>query len=214
MKRYETYVFDCDGVVLDSNRLKTDAFRLAAIDYGDAAADALVAHHVANGGISRFAKFRHFVDEIVPDGAMGPGYEELLDRYARAVREGLENCAIADGLHALREATPDARWLIVSGGSQAELREIFGLRDLDGLFDQGIFGSPDTKDEILSREIQSGRIAGDALFIGDSRYDYRAAHGAGLDFTFATYWTEVHDWPEFTSENNIKTIGSLREIMP
>jgi len=213
MSAYRTYVFDCDGVVLDSNRIKTDAFRVAALAYGEEPAQALVAHHVANGGISRFAKFRHFLNELVPAGSRGPTYEELLDTYAQAVREGLHGCEIAPGLLELREQTPNANWLIVSGGSQTELREVFAARGINTLFNGGIFGSPDTKDEILAREIAKGNILKPALFIGDSTYDYRAATDAGLDFVFATYWTEVHGWQQFVAENSIPTVDSLKKIV-
>lgn len=211
---YATLVFDCDGVVLDSNRIKTAAFAHAAAPYGPDAADALVAYHVAHGGISRFAKFRHFLDTIVPDGADGPGMDALLASYADAVAEGLASCAVAPDLAALRDATPDARWLIVSGGSQDELRTVFTARGLDTLFDGGIFGSPDTKDEILAREIDSGNIAAPALFIGDSLYDHRAARAAGLDFVFAHYWTEVADWQDYVAANDLPAIGSLAALMP
>ena len=212
-KAYRTYVFDCDGVVLDSNRIKTEAFRVAAAPYGDEAAQALVDYHVANGGISRFVKFRHFLDELLPPDATGPGIDQLLDSYADAVADGLRQCRIADGLAALRESTPDATWLIVSGGSQDELRSVFAERGIDTMFDGGIFGSPDTKDDILARELASSNIARPALFIGDSVYDHRAASGAGLDFVFATYWTEVRDWPDFVARNDLDTIACLSELM-
>lgn len=212
MSNYATFVFDCDGVVLDSNRLKTEAFRLAALPYGDAAAAALVDHHVANGGISRFAKFQHFLENLVPPEAKGPSFEELLDSYALAVRKGLVECAAAPGLEELRRKTGDARWLIVSGGSQEELREVFAERGIDHWFDGGIFGSPDTKDVILAREIEAGNIRGRALFIGDSKYDHRAASAANLDFVFATYWTEVPDWREFVEDNKISTVETFCDI--
>jgi phosphoglycolate phosphatase-like HAD superfamily hydrolase len=206
---YQTYVFDCDGVVLDSNPLKTDAFRLASLPYGKDAAETLVRYHVENGGISRFHKFRHFLEAIVPAGVEGPSFDQLLNDYANAVKTGLCDCAMAPGLARLRELTAGARWLIVSGGSQAELREIFAKRGIDLWFDGGIFGSPDTKDDILARELANGNIVGPTLFIGDSKYDWRAARSAGLDFVFANYWTEVADWREFTSANGIDVIDSI-----
>ena len=60
----------------------------------------------------------------------------------------LRDCEVAPDLIELRQATPDVRWMIISGGDQAELREIFAQRNLTGLFDAGIFGSPDNKDLI------------------------------------------------------------------
>lgn len=209
---YRSYVFDCDGVVLDSNRLKTEAFRLAAMPYGAEAAEALVTHHVANGGISRFAKFRHFLDEIVGDESDAPALDRLLEDYAEAVREGLLRCGVAAGLADLRKRTADARWMIVSGGSQEELRAVFAERGLDALFDGGIFGSPDTKEEILAREIASGNIRRPGVFIGDSVYDHRSATGAGLDFVFATYWTEVEGWASYVAEHRLATVAELAEL--
>jgi phosphoglycolate phosphatase-like HAD superfamily hydrolase len=216
---YATIVFDCDGVILDSNRVKTEAFRIAAMPYGEAAAAALVKHHVANGGVSRYVKFAYFIETIVPEHAPdlipeagSPTLESLLSTYAQSVRNGLMTCAVAEGLEELREATPESRWLIVSGGDQIELREIFASRRLISHFDGGIMGSPDTKDIILCREKERGNIHGRGLFLGDSRYDHQAATTAGLDFVFVSGWTEFSEWPEFVRNNNVRTITSLADL--
>lgn len=55
--------------------------------------------------------------------------------------------------------------LIVSGGDQAELRDVFSQRGISEWFDGGIFGSPDSKDEILARELANGNIDQPALFV-------------------------------------------------
>lgn len=149
LSHYQTLVFDCDGVVLDSNRSKTAAFYQAALPYGEDAANRLANFHINNGGISRYKKFALFLAEMV-DTVEGPNLDELLESYASHVKESLMACQVADGLEALRRSTPKARWLIVSGGDQTELREVFAARDLASHFDGGIFGSPDTKDEILA----------------------------------------------------------------
>lgn len=213
---YSTLVFDCDGVVLNSNKVKTEAFYKAALPYGEAAAQAMVDYHVAHGGVSRYKKFAYFLEQIAPGYAEQrkqlPNLEELLQAYAGYVREGLLNCEIAPGLEALRKQTSNARWLIVSGGDQTELRDVFAQRDIAKWFDGGIFGSPDTKDEILSRELASGNIRHPALFLGDSKYDYQAANTAGLDFVFLSDWSEVKGWQDFIEEKNIKSITSIMEI--
>ncbi len=216
---YATIVFDCDGVILDSNRVKTEAFRTAAMPYGEAAADALVKHHVANGGVSRYVKFAYFIETIDPEHAPdlipeagSPTLESLLSTYAQSVRNGLMTCAVAEGLEELREATPESRWLIVSGGDQKELREIFAARGLAAYFDGGIFGSPDTKDAILGRELAAGTIRKPALFLGDSRYDFQASRAVGLDFVFVTGWTELPNWPDFVRANNLCHVQSISHL--
>lgn len=209
---YVTLVFDCDGVVLNSNKVKTEAFYQAALPYGDAAAQAIVGHHIAHGGVSRYKKFAHFLESIVPIQD-GPDLESLLASYAGHVRAGLLHCDVAHGLQALRDATPRARWLIVSGGDQAELRDIFARRDVAPLFDGGIYGSPDTKDEILARELGNGNIHQPALFLGDSKYDHQAAIAAGLDFVFLSGWSEVEGWKKWVAAEDIAHCCKLSELL-
>ena len=217
LHRYASLVFDCDGVVLDSNRLKTEAFGQAAAAYGPEAARAMVDHHVAHGGVSRYAKFAHFLDRIVPQvapGRDGPGLEALLEAYAAGVREGLATCAVAEGLEALRALTPGVRWLIVSGGDQAELREVFAARGLAEMFDGGIFGSPDTKDAILARELAAGTVRRPALFVGDSRLDHEAAGRAGHDFVYVSGWSEWREGPQLAAAGAFPAVPALADLLP
>ncbi|SEG45183.1 HAD family hydrolase [Billgrantia desiderata] len=212
---YTTLVFDCDGVVLDSNKVKTKAFYQATLSYGAAAAQAMVDYHVANGGVSRYKKFAHFLEQIAPmhSDQHGHNLESLLQDYAGHVRQGLFSCEIAPGLETLRQQTPNARWLIVSGGDQAELRDVFTQRGLADLFDGGIFGSPDTKEDILSRELANGNIRSPSLFLGDSEYDQQAAAAMGLDFVFLSGWTEVQGWEEWCHVKGISCKTSIKDLM-
>lgn len=208
LSKYKTLVFDCDGVILDSNRVKTEAFYQAALPYGEDHANFLVDYHRARGGISRFEKFRFFLEEHLGiDDAGGERREKLLITYANNVKEGLLACACTPGLHELRDRTPDARWMVVSGGKQDELREVFSSRKIDHLFDGGIFGSPDPKDEILEREINNGSLQREAIFLGDSEYDYRVASKFGLDFLFVFHWTEMPGWRRFCSHEKIESVA-------
>ncbi|MGM8227450.1 HAD family hydrolase [Cellvibrio sp. ARAG 10.3] len=208
LKKYQTLVFDCDGVVLNSNKVKTEAFYKAALPYGEFAAQQLVDYHVARGGISRYKKFEWFLSETVV-GRQGPSIEVLLESYATEVRQGLSECEVADGLFELRGKTEHANWLIVSGGDQQELREVFTARGMATLFDGGIFGSPDSKDMILEREKAKGNIKIPALFLGDSRYDHLVASAAKLDFVFLAKWSEFCLWPQYCRTHKIEIFESL-----
>lgn len=211
---YRTLVFDCDGVILNSNKVKTQAFYQTALPYGENAARALVDYHVDNGGVSRYKKFNYFLERIISGASSVVTIDSLLASYARYVQEGLLTCQIASDLHKLREKTSNARWIIVSGGDQSELRSLFTERELAELFDGGIFGSPDTKDEILAREQSNGKILPSALFLGDSKYDYQAAIAAGVDFVFLSAWSEVKDWKDWCQKQTIKhtlNISALAE---
>jgi phosphoglycolate phosphatase-like HAD superfamily hydrolase len=214
LAQYKTLVFDCDGVILDSNLLKTQAYYDTAIAFGASheQAQAIVDYHVRLGGISRYPKFEYFLHEILHRPVTAESMTYLLDRFASEIHHGLLHCKLADGLFELRERYPQQRWMVLSGGDQAELRELFKQRGLDNIFDGGIFGSPDNKDQVLAREIASGHLTKSALFLGDSKYDHEAASRAGLDFLFLSEWTEFEGWQAYCEQHHIRiyiNLGSL-----
>jgi HAD superfamily hydrolase (TIGR01549 family) len=215
IKKYKTIVFDCDGVVLDSNVVKTEAYFRTAKHLGatDEQAQALVDYHVRLGGISRYHKFDYYLREITHQPVTQEAIQILLDEFARELEVVLMECEIAEGLDALRQATPQAKWMILSGGDQQEIRTLFAKRDLAKYFDGGLFGSPDNKDTVLAREKESGHLQFPALFIGDSKYDFEAATRAGLDFVFLSDWTEVADWQDYCKKNKINVAKNLMELL-
>ena len=211
---YKTLVFDCDGVVLNSNQLKIQAYYDVAIKFGanKTQAQALVDYHVKLGGISRYPKFEYFLREIMQQKVSEHPMQALLDSFTAEVKRLLTDCEIAPDLMRVREANPNAKWMIISGGDQAELRDIFQQRGIDKLFDAGIFGSPDNKDVILARELDAGNIVEPALFIGDSRYDHQASTNAGLDFVFLSAWTDVEDWQDYCANHQITVFNHLGDL--
>ena len=214
IKHYKTIVFDCDGVVLNSNKTKVNAYFTVAKMMGgtDAQAQALVDHHIAKGSFPRNGKIEYYLNNIVKQ----PITDELMQQYMHAFDEILDTtlmeCEVATGLLELKAATPQARWMLLSGGDQAELRRIFPRRNLAYLFEAGIFGGPDQKEDVLAREITNGNIQLPALFLGDSKYDHQAAIGAGLDFVFLSDWTEVKDWQIFCADNKIIVIRNIGDV--
>jgi len=67
LSQYRTIIFDCDGVVLNSNFQKIEAYRNTALKFGatPTQAQALVDHHVSLTGISRYVKFDFFLEKII-----------------------------------------------------------------------------------------------------------------------------------------------------
>lgn len=212
LSSYSDIFFDCDGVVLNSNEIKTQAFYNVAKVYGHEPAQALKNYHMQNGGISRYKKFEYFLLEILRKPFNQQELDQLLNVFAEEVKNALLTCEMAVGLKELRKKTKYAKWLIVSGGDQEELRDVFARRGLADLFDGGIFGSPDTKDAILARELNIGNIIRTGLFLGDSKYDYQAASAAGLDFVFISQWTEVQDWENWTRSNSLVCSHTLSDL--
>ena len=207
-------MFDCDGVVLDSNIVKTEAYFRTAKNLGatDIQAQALVDYHIKLGGISRYHKFDWYLREVLQNPVTEAAIQALLDGFSKELEVGLMQCDLAKGLFALREKT-DSNWMILSGGDQQEIRDLFAKRKISHMFDGGLFGSPDNKDVVLAREKANGNISQPALFLGDSKYDFEAATRAGLDFIFISDWTEVPDWQAFCAVNNITVLPNIAQLL-
>lgn len=215
LKKYKTIVFDCDGVILDSNVVKTEAYFRTAKNLGanNQQAQALVDYHIKLGGISRYHKFDWYLREVLQQSATERAIQVFLDEFSRELEVGLMQCAIAEGLQELRDATADAKWMILSGGDQQEIRDLFAKRDLTKHFDGGLFGSPDNKDTVLAREKDNGNLQFPALFVGDSKYDHEASTAAGLDFIFVSDWTEVPDWQKYCEQHKLNVFPSIQALL-
>ena len=212
LSSYQTIIFDCDGVILNSNKIKTQAFYDVAKIYGHGPAQTLKDYHVQNGGISRYKKFEYFLTNILQKPIETQELKKLLSNFSKEVKKALLICEVASNIKEFRDKTRNTKWLIVSGGDQAELREIFEQRGLSNYFDGGIFGSPDDKDVILKNETKNRNIIGKSLFLGDSMYDYQAANTAKMDFIFISKWTEVKDWKKWICENEITNFNNIESI--
>ena len=213
-KKVNTIIFDCDGVILNSNQLKTKAYYKATFpSYGHELASSLTTYLAKNTGKPRDHFFDYFLRNIVPPDISGPGLKELVSAVTKEVYKGLMECEVSPCLFELREKTPDTKWFLVSGGVEKELRDVFQNRSLFDLFDGGIYGGPMTKDEILSFLINNNRIKFPVLFLGDSKYDHEVSRKAKLDFLFVSGWSEFKDWQNYCNRNKITSIKSLCDVL-
>ena len=54
LSNYKMIIFDCDGVILDSNEAKSEAFRSCLAHEDRVHVDEFITYHEKNQGISRF----------------------------------------------------------------------------------------------------------------------------------------------------------------
>ena len=104
-RAFRLCVLDCDGVIFNSNRLKTNAYRatLAEIGVRPEHVDAFVELHLSDVSVSRFVKFQRFFADVLPEAArpaLGNGEEggSAVERLvARALDGYSRNCPNSTG---------------------------------------------------------------------------------------------------------------------
>lgn len=180
--RLRVLVVDFDGVILESNDVKTEAFRDVFERFPEHR-EAMMAFHFANLSVSRFAKFDALLERLGRrDDAVLRA--ELAADYSRRVLERMASVPLVAGAEAfLREITPRLPVYLASVTPADNLDAILARRGLRAWF-RDVYGCPPwTKPgavrDVLRRE---ACVAHDALLLGDSAADQRAAAEAGVEF--------------------------------
>lgn len=181
---YRSAVFDCDGVILDSNELKTMAFRVALAGESPSITDEFIDYHQSHGGISRYVKFDHFFRVMKGVANYRSETERVLQRYAEICKNGLLECALIPGITEmlLKLKSLDIDCYVVSGGDQEEVLAALTQRGLAYFF-AGIYGSPKNKLQHLGNLEKTG-LRMPAIYFGDAESDFKAAKHYGLDFVY------------------------------
>ena len=175
-------IFDFDGVILDSNALKTEAFRAIFDRYPEHAA-AMTAYHHANVAQSRYAKFGYLVERLLDRAGDQHLIDRLADDFADLLRDRMDVCPLVPGARELLDETSVRVPLyLASVTPAAELLRLLEVHRLRHYFTD-VYGCPPwTKPDAVGEIVaECGGAAGVAL-IGDSAGDQRAAAAHGVEF--------------------------------
>lgn len=210
---YKVAIFDCDGVILDSNKVKSEAFAQALSDENPALVKRFIEYHQEHGGISRYIKFEHFFKNIKGQTDYCQSLKEALDRYADLSKAGLLECMEIAGArdvlaHFKRLEIP---CFVASGGDQKEVREVLECRDLSHFF-EGIFGSPLSKLENLNGLKVSGKFELPGIYFGDALSDMQAASEFGLDFVYIAGASEWGCGRSCSEENGFDVVDDFTQV--
>jgi beta-phosphoglucomutase-like phosphatase (HAD superfamily) len=175
-------IFDFDGVLVDSEPVKTEAFRRIYARYPEHA-QPMMRHHTEHPSISRVHKFRFLLECLGK-----PEDRVLLDRlladFSAQVVEGVAACpAIAGSLEFLQSIEGRIPLYLASVTPIQDLESVLQKRQLRRFFKK-VYGDPPTTKADAIREIlrEEACKAQDVVLIGDSEGDHVAAQETGIRF--------------------------------
>lgn len=213
LSQYDIIIFDCDGVLIDVNLLKCEAFGKAVEGYSPDIVDNFVNHCRRTFGISRYVKFKEFLCEFAKEPFQKDKYNTLINNYSNICKEIYEYANITPGSEnlLLELYKLNKKLFVASGSDEKELNDVFVNRNLSKYF-SGIYGSPKTKLEctsIILRNYPSKK----AVFIGDSLSDMKTAKQHNIDFIYMSEYTVQSEEQDLLCRNGAKlVINTLEDL--
>ena len=206
--KYKHLIFDFDGVLVESNEIRFDGFRLLFKNYPRDQVEQLVLYTKISSGLSRYEKIKYFFEQIRNEPVRDNTVQLLAKQYSALVKQKVIDVKPVKGsLEFLSSYKNNYDFAVVSGSDHEELREVCKARKIDHFFLE-ILGSPASKESNIALLLsEMGWESVSCLFIGDSINDFDAARTHGIDFIGRN--SNLTDWGLI---DNLTVVNDLSEL--
>ena len=143
-------IFDYDGVISESIKVKSDAFAKLYSKYNQNIIDKIVCHHNEHGGMSRFKKIKYYHNNFLNQDISKKNIDLLAEKFSRIVVKDVIQSPYVNGvIDFIKKNTKRYKLFISTGTPQNEINKILSIQGLNIFFDS-IYGSPDSKIQHIS----------------------------------------------------------------
>ena len=177
--KFDQIIFDFDGVILDSHRVKTEAFYQIFKKYGKKIAIKSKNYHIKNSGISRYIKFRYIFKNFIKKDFEEKEIKKLSHEFKKICEKKIKKLKVAKSLlKFFRKNVKNYNFFISTGTPQKEIENILKKKNINKYFTK-IYGSPENKITHI-KKIRNKKL--NCLFIGDSFEDYKSCKKTNTNF--------------------------------
>ncbi|WP_394809254.1 HAD family hydrolase [Nitrosomonas sp.] len=207
---WQAIIFDFDGVVVESGKIKTQAFAELYRPYGEDIVAAVVQFHNQNGGMSRYRKFRHFQEHFLNKPPLTEAEEKQLDiRFSELVVEAVIAAeAVPGAVELIHQQSGKIPLFVASGTPETELKVIVERRGLTPYFTE-VRGAPALKPTIIAEILSAHALSPESvLMIGDAMADLEGAQANNTAFLGRVYPGDPNPFPA-----HIEIVPDLRGLV-
>ncbi|HWV50115.1 MAG TPA: HAD-IA family hydrolase [Microbacterium sp.] len=210
----ELVIFDCDGVLVDSEKLAVRVDRRVLADLGWELSERDIVHRFVGRSAAHFrAEVEAYLGRPLPDDWEAP-YQHLYDD---AFERELE--AVAGVVGALDRIAPALATCVASSGSYEKLDRTLGMTGLLPRFEGRIFSAVDVEngkpspDLFLHAAARMGAAPEACVVIEDSRFGVAAARAAGMRALGYAGGITPREWLEGESTTVFDDMTNLPELL-
>jgi phosphoglycolate phosphatase-like HAD superfamily hydrolase len=173
---------DFDGVVVDSNSIKSEAFIELFESYQDKIEEIKIFQQ-ENESLSRFIKFEYIAKNILKSETPEKVISKWLKKYSDLTIEKVCKCNEINGASAFINYFKKLMPIyLISATPLNDLNTIINKRGYKDLFKK-IYGSPMKKQDAIIEIIENESIDHtDIIYVGDSQSDFVAADEVNISF--------------------------------
>ncbi|NQT71159.1 MAG: HAD family hydrolase [Chloroflexi bacterium] len=178
----KTIVLDFDGVIVESEEIKNQAFKDLFNDYPQHL-DQIMNYHLTHKTTSRYEKFEYIVTHILRETYDEAKATDIDSRFSPLIRQRIIECPYVPGAEDfLSYFSSKLPLYLVSATPQGELENIIGARKIAQYFKK-IYGNPWQKTDAIQKIMREEEITPEAVvYIGDTKNDLRVAEQLGVVF--------------------------------
>lgn len=184
INKINTIFWDFDGVLMNSNEVRDKGFLEVLKEYPKNEVSELMEFHQANGGLSRYVKFRYFFEEVRNEEITDAEIQSWADKFSEIMLKFLINkdLLIHETIDFVKKNHKNFHMHIVSGSDGKELKQICKGIGIDQYF-KSIHGSPTPKKRLITELLDKQDYnSKNCVLIGDSLNDKDAAELNNVEF--------------------------------
>lgn len=171
-------IFDFDGVILNSHKVKTDGFYELFKKYGKTIGEKSKKFHLKNIGKSRYYKFRYIYKNYLKKRINAKIIKNLDKEFDDFVLKKIDVLKIPTTLKSFLRLKKKYNFYVSTSTPTTKIKNILKRKKILNYFDN-IYGSPRKKVQHIKLIKRNKKIT---IFIGDSIEDFYAAKKENIKF--------------------------------
>tara|TARA_Y100001934_G_scaffold280691_1_gene388073 strand:- start:1509 stop:2204 length:696 start_codon:yes stop_codon:yes gene_type:complete len=193
LNQFKFIIFDLDGVILDSARLKVNAMEQALQVFNSELVSAFLKCFVKEFGQPRQYHFKNFYFNFLKESCddFHSFYETYASRYAANLQQDYRNVPLCAYAEDLIRTLDDKKCFVATGTATEEAIDVLNNKQLTQFFD-GIYGAPREKKVIIKSIIEQHNASPEqCILIGDAIHDRNSAFANQIPFLFIERYARV-----------------------
>lgn len=186
LRKYNSFIFDFDGVICDSNHIKGQSFVEIFSKSNIKIKEYVYKFHLSNLSMPRNEKIANLAKTIYSKNISDEDINLLIKKFSNNVRQKIKKINLNKGfLNLLKKIRSKNKKIYLSTATpKNEIDKILKEKKIFEFFDN-IYGSPDTKYIHFKKILFYSNLSNkDTIFIGDTLNDYEVANKFSIDFYY------------------------------